>query len=82
LLEQALADLAASGMPPGSRSIAELTGDVRAYPIRFARPAVGSPTVRQPRHAIIYRIEPARLLVIRVLHDRQLIARNLDPAEG
>ena len=35
--------------------------------------------VRRPRHFLIYRVEPALLVVGRVLHDAMELARHADP---
>jgi hypothetical protein len=41
--------------------------------------ATGAEVVRRPRHFLVYRFEPARLVVGRVLHDAMELARHLDP---
>ena len=79
LIQKALADLDGSDEPSGSTAARELSPGHRIYHLRFARRSVGSVTVRRPRHALVYRIEAERLLVLRVLHERQLFARNVDP---
>jgi toxin ParE1/3/4 len=79
LIQQALSDLEASDEPFGSTAARELGSGHRIYRIRFARPSVEGATVRRPRHGVVYRIEAERLIVLRVLHERQLIARNVDP---
>jgi toxin ParE1/3/4 len=78
LIEQALRNLSRSSEPPGSLPITELSGNYRIYHIRFARLPKRETTVRHPRHALVYRIEESRLIVVRVLHERQLIPRNVE----
>jgi plasmid stabilization system protein ParE len=79
LIQQALADLNGAAEPFGSTKIAELSADHRVYHIRFARPSIATTTVRRPRHALVYLIQADRLMVLRVLHERQLISRHVNP---
>ena len=35
--------------------------------------------IRRPRHFLVYRVEPALVVVGRVLHDAMELAQHLDP---
>jgi hypothetical protein len=39
----------------------------------------GATSVRRPRHFLVYRFEPALLVVGRVLHDAMELARHFEP---
>ena len=81
LLATALRDLAAEPERPGSINRPELGAGVRTWHLRLSRHHVDTPTqaVRRPRHFLVYRVEPMRLVVGRVLHDAIALAQHLDP---
>ena len=81
LIVAALRDVATKPDRPGSIDRPELGADVRSWHLRLSRDHVGAGAgiVRRPRHFLIYRFEPALLVVGRVLHDAMELARHLDP---
>jgi toxin ParE1/3/4 len=81
LIVAALRDLATQPDRPGSIARPELGAGVRSWHLRLSRNhvATGADVVRRPRHFLVYRFEPALLVVGRVLHDSMELARHLDP---
>ena len=81
LIVPALRDVATQPDRPGSIERPELGAGVRSWHLRLSRDHVGAAArvVRRPRHFLIYRFEPALLVVGRVLHDAMELARHLDP---
>ena len=81
LIVAALQDVAAQPDRTGSIARPELGAGVRSWHLRLSRDHVagGAGVVRRPRHFLVYRLEPALLVVGRVLHDAMELARNLDP---
>ena len=81
LIIAALRDMATHPDRPGSIARPELGAGVRSWHLRLSRnhAATGAEVVRRPRHFLIYRLEPALLVVGRVLHDAMELARHLDP---
>ena len=81
LIVAALRDVAAQPDRPGSIERPELGAGVRSWHQRLSRGHVGTgaEVVRKPRHFLIYRVEPALLVVGRVLHDAMELARHLEP---
>ncbi len=80
LIVAALRDVATQPDRPGSIERPELGADVRSWHLQLSRGQMGTGAgvVRRPRHFLIYRIEPALLVVGRVLHDAMELARHLD----
>jgi toxin ParE1/3/4 len=81
LIVAALRDVATQPDRPGSIARPELGAGVRSWHLRLSRDhvAAGARVVRRPRHFLVYRFEPATLVVGRVLHDAMELARHLDP---
>ena len=81
LVVAALREVAAQPDRPGSLARPELGAGVRSWHLRLSRnrAAAGAEVVRRPRHFILYRVEPALLVVGRILHDAMEMARHLDP---
>lgn len=81
LIVAALRDIAAQPDRPGSIARPELGAGVRSWHLRLSRHRLGTgaATVRRPRHFLVYRVEPALLVVGRVLHDAMELAQHLDP---
>ena len=81
LIVAALRDVAAQPDRPGSIARPELGTGVRSWHLRLSRNhvATGAEAVRRPRHFLVYRFEPAVLVVGRVLHDAMELAQHLDP---
>lgn len=81
LIVAALRDVASEPDRPGSLARPELGAGVRSWHLRLSRdhvkPGVG--VVRRPRHFLVYRSEPALVVVGRVLHDAMELAGHLDP---
>lgn len=81
LIVAALREVAAQPDRPGSIARPELGAGVRSWYLRLSRDHVATPAavVRRPRHFLVYRAEPALLVVGRVLHDAMELERHLDP---
>ena len=82
LIVAALRDVATQPDRPGSIARPELGTGVRSWHLRLSRDhvATGAEPVRRPRHFLVYRPEPALLVVGRVLHDAMELTRHLGPA--
>lgn len=81
LIVAALRDVATQPDRPGSIARPELGAGVRSWHLRLSRNhvATAAGVVRRPRHFLVYRLEPALLVVGRVLHDAMELERHLDP---
>jgi toxin ParE1/3/4 len=81
LIVAALRDVAAQPDRPGSIERPELGAGVRSWHLRLSREhgATGAEVVRRPRHFLVYRFEPALVVVGRVLPDAMELRRHLDP---
>lgn len=81
LIVAALRDVATQPDRPSSVARPELGAGVRSWHLRLSwdQAGIGAGVVRRPRHFLIYRFEPALLVVGRVLHDAMELARHLDP---
>ena len=81
LIVAALRDVATQPDRPGSIARPELGAGVRSWHLRLSRDhlATDVEVVRRPRHFLVYRLEPALLVVGRVLHDAMELARHLEP---
>lgn len=80
LIVVALRDVASQPDRPGSIARPKLGAGVRSWHLRLSRAHVelGDEVVRRPRHFLVYRVEPALVVVGRVLHDAMELARHLD----
>lgn len=80
LVVAALRDVATQPDRPGSIERPELGAGVRSWHLRLSRDHVrtGEPAVRRPRHFLVYRAEPALLVVGRVLHDAMELERHVN----
>ena len=80
LIVAALRDVASQPDRPGSIARPELGAGVRSWHLRQSRDhmATGADVVRRPLHFLVYRIEPALLVVGRVLHDAMELALHMD----
>lgn len=80
LIVAALRDVASQHDRPGSLARPELGAGVRTWHLRLSRDHVepGVEVVRRPRHFLVYRAEPAQVVVGRVLHDAMELARHLN----
>ncbi len=81
LIVAALRDVAGQPDRPGSLMRPELGAGVRSWRLRLSRNHVkaGVEVVRRPRHFLVYRSEPALIVIGRVLHDATELARHLEP---
>jgi toxin ParE1/3/4 len=81
LIVAALRDVATRPERPGSLERPELGPGVRSWHLRLSRDRTSarSGVVRNPRHFIVYRIEPDLLVVGRVLHDAMELVRHMSP---
>ena len=81
LIVAALRDVATHPDRPGSIARPELGAGVRSWHLRLSRGhgSASAETVRRPRHFLVYRPEPALVVVARLLHDSMELARHLDP---
>ena len=79
LIVAALRDVASQPDRPGSVVRPELGAGVRSWHLRLSRAHVElvAEAVRRPRHFLVYRVEPALVVVGRVLHDAMELARQL-----
>jgi toxin ParE1/3/4 len=77
LIDRALEHLSRDPEPPASRAVWEVQGDLRVYHIRFAQQGGTAHRIGRPRHAVIYELRTDSLLVVRLLHERQLVPRTL-----
>lgn len=83
LIVAALRDLATLPERPGSIARPELGAGVRTWHLRLSRAHVApGPIVQRPRHFLVYRNEPALLVVGRVLHDAMELQRHVDPGSS
>lgn len=80
LIVAALRDVAMQPDRPGSIPRPELGAHGRSWHVRLSRDhvALGADVVRRPRHFLVHRVEPALLVVGRVLHDAMELARHVD----
>ena len=78
LFDRALRDLAAHPRGPGVRAIDDVRPGYFVYHLRSsAKGRVG--TVRRPRHLIAFRVDDSGdVVVARVFHERQMLARYLE----
>jgi len=83
LIVTALLDIAGEPARPGSLARPELGADVRSWHLRGSRERARGPdgVVQRPRHFLVYRfIDPALIVIGRVLHDAMELERHLrDP---
>jgi toxin ParE1/3/4 len=81
LIVAALRDVASQPDRPGSLARPELGAGVRTWHLRLSRDhaILGAQAVRRPRHFLVYRSEPALVVVGRLLHDAMELARHLEP---
>ncbi|MGE4183150.1 MAG: type II toxin-antitoxin system RelE/ParE family toxin [Limisphaerales bacterium] len=80
LLRVALSDIAADPSLDHSYEVRGLQTGIRLYHLRHcrSRAAVEGQMVKNPRHFIAYLVRDADTVIVRVLHDRMEIARQLE----
>ncbi len=78
LLNQAIADLADDPARNGVKAIDEVRPGYFIYHVRWAKASMAGPSVRQPRHSLVFSIDGEGVVVVAaVIHDRELPARHL-----
>ncbi len=83
LFDQALRDLSEDTKRPGVQSIDDVRPNYWVFHLKFSLGRVPKPSVRHPRHVIVFRIESdSSILVARVFHERQLLERHLRDHDG
>ena len=71
-----------AGEPPGSLARKELGPGVRTFHLRLCPVGGGaSDRIRTPRHLIAYRAEARSVVVLRLLHERMDLPRQIPPVE-
>ncbi|MBS0297602.1 MAG: type II toxin-antitoxin system RelE/ParE family toxin [Proteobacteria bacterium] len=78
LIGQALRDLESDPDRLGVKQRLDLPAGIETYHLRHSRGRTGVEQVRRPRHLLVLRREPERLVLIRVLHDAMDLVRHLD----
>jgi toxin ParE1/3/4 len=78
LIGQALRDVESDPGRLGVRQRFDLPVGIETYHLRHSRGRVGVDKVRRPRHLLVLRREPQRLVLLRVLHDAMDLIRHLD----
>ena len=78
LLDRALSDLADDPARIGVRGIDDVRRGYFAYHLRSSTKGAPRPSVRQPRHLIVFYLDDSgNVIVARVFHERQMLARHL-----
>ena len=77
LIGQALTDLGDDPLRAGARQRAGLPEDLYLYHLASSRARVAGDPVKAPRHFLLYRIDAARVEVLRILHDSHDLAQHL-----
>jgi len=84
LIEAAVRDIATDPYRIGNVAHPEFGVAVRSWHLRLSRYHVPPPTgiVGRPRHRLVYHVEPERVMIDRVLHDRMEMWRHLRPSQN
>lgn len=79
LIVQALRDIGDDPERPGSKERAEsMVEGARTYHLWFSRSRVSGPSVKSPRHFLLYRLLDERVIEVgRILHDGRDLERHL-----
>jgi toxin ParE1/3/4 len=79
LLDRALQDLATDPRRPGVRAIDDIRPGYFIYHLKSSAKAQPEAAVRRPRYLIAFRVDDSGdVIVARVFHERQMLARYLD----
>jgi toxin ParE1/3/4 len=79
LFDRALRDLAGNSRRPGVRPIDDIRPGYFVYHLKSSAKRQAKATVRRPRHLIAFRVDDSGdVLVARIFHERQMLARHLD----
>jgi toxin ParE1/3/4 len=84
LISVALSEIAADPALDHSDEVRGLQTGIRLYHLRHcrSRAAVEGQMVKNPRHIIAYLVRDADTVIVRVLHDRMEIARQVGESLG
>ena len=84
LISVALSEIAADPALNHSYEVRGLPTGIRLYHLRHSRnhAAVGGQIVKTPCHFVAYLVRDADTLIVRVLHDRMEIARQVGESLG
>lgn len=79
LIKQALLDVGSDPERPGSKERPEIMIEgARTYHLGFSRSRVSGPSVKTPRHFLLYRHLDERVIEVgRILHDSRDLQRHL-----
>jgi toxin ParE1/3/4 len=77
LLGQALRDVAANPMRPGTQARPELAPRAYVYHLRFSRDRTAGARVKTPRHFLLYRYRRGKIEFARLLHDSRDLSRHV-----
>lgn len=80
LIAAAIREIALNPDLEHSRAAVRLERDIRIYHLKHSRTraAVEGQIVKRPRHFIAYQVAGNETMILRVLHDRMEIVRQLD----
>lgn len=80
LITVALSEIAADPCLAHSYELSGLQSGIRLYHLRHSRKraAIEGRMVREPRHFIAYRVLKSGVTIVRLLHDRMEIVRQLE----
>jgi toxin ParE1/3/4 len=80
LIHVVLSEITANPQLDHSHEVHGLQAGIRLYHLRHSRKraAVDGQFVRNPRHFVAYTVRDEDTLIVRVLHDRMDLARQLD----
>jgi plasmid stabilization system protein ParE len=78
LIDQALVDLGDDIARVGVRSVDDIREGYFLYHLKWSRKSSSGPPVNHPRHLIAFYVDDSdTILVARVFHERQMLARHL-----
>ena len=78
LIKQAMRDIASDPVRPGSKERSEIMIEgARTYHLSLSRSRLIGPTVKEPRHFLLYRRRGEFIEVARILHDALDFERHL-----
>ena len=78
LLDHAISDLAVDSGRNGVKPIDDVRPGYFIYHIKWSKPAIAGPSVKRPRHLLVFSLDDDDFIVIAaVVHERELLARHL-----
>jgi len=79
LLDRAILDLSEAPSRAGVQPIDSIRAGYRTYHIKWAETRVTKPTVKQPRHLMVFSTdEQGDVVIAAVVHERETLQRHLD----